>query len=179
MIIRAKLGSTLIILLCAANCYSQISPPTRPVDIKAPVNQGGLVFMFKGATIDMLPQSTVRENIESSGEQNFYITPRSQSDSILAPSNPVLVFNRAYGSYGYITGEITFKFKGDANPMAFPAAQYSGFKRVGNLSVFSIQAQSLPDFASYMEQLALRDDLEWFEPVTRYVEIGVNRKGAQ
>ncbi len=118
--------------------------------------------------IEIIEGKTVKVEIASSGDARFDVRERSQYETVLSASRPTLIFNRDYGSYGYITGEIAFKFRNSSDAVNFPEWEFPGVKKLGRLEIYTVQARSTDEFAAYVRKLSARNDLAWVEPAVTY-----------
>lgn len=146
---------------------SQITlTPRTPVEIKNPQQ----VLEVQGAAIEVFPERRVTVQSFTSGREVMRETAQTADSAPLDESDGVLVYNHAYQAYGYATGEISFKFKAGKSPASpLPAAQYPGFRRLGNLNAYVIYARNPVEFIELYRRLEERSDIEWVVPYIEYV----------
>lgn len=146
---------------------SQIAPaPLTTVEIKNPQQ----VVEVQGAAIEVFPERRVTVQSFASGREVMRETTKTSGSAPLDDANLVLVYNHAYQAYGYATGEISFKFKSGKTPaLPLPAAQYPGFRRLGNLDAYVVYARNPVEFIDLYRRLGERTDTEWVVPYIEYM----------
>ena len=135
--------------------------------VPPPVGEKSETVPIKGSTVEVLKMKRVGRIYLPSGEVAYKVDTRTSEK--LSAREPVLVFNHGLGQYGLVTGEIAIKFRSRQDASHFPATEYSGFSKVGNLDIYTIQASSPDDFVGFLKKLSLRKDLSWVEPTIEYV----------
>ena len=133
------------------------------------LNADAKVVIIKKTRVEIIKDKVVQTEVSASGDQTYEVISRAESGSSLSAKNPTLIFNHDYGSYGLVTGEIVFKFKDREAVSKFPAQDFVGFRRLGNLDVYAIQASSPDEFILFISILGARDDVLWIEPTIRYI----------
>jgi len=158
---------TLLAISASPSAVSQItSTPRTPVQIKNPQQ----VVEVQGAAIEVFPERRVTVQSFASGREVMRETAQTEGSAPLDESDGVLVYNHAYQAYGYATGEISFKFKTGKTPASpLPAAQYPGFRRLGNLNAYVVYARTPVEFIELYRRLQERADVEWVVPHIEYV----------
>lgn len=149
---------------CAASTEAQIAPPVRAT--RAVVDPS-MLFEERGQKLEIYPAlRATPEAAAGVGMQHRIV----QADAS-APMNPRslgVVFNHALQVQGFLTGEITFKPKGEVAPADLDAASYPGFKKITNPNVYEVVAASPKQFVALLNRLKARSDLEWVEAVVVY-----------
>jgi hypothetical protein len=128
-----------------------------------------MVATIAGTRVELIKDKSVDIEIIGPGQASHTVEPGLQRGEMLSARNPTLVYNHDYGSYGYITGEIIFKFRDQESAEDFPEGEFNGFRRVGSLNIFSVQATSPEAFMTYLTALKRRKDLIWVDPISVYV----------
>ena len=126
---------------------------------------------IKGSSVVLFKDRRVSYRESASGATAYDVVARTVEK--LSARDPLLVFNRGLGQYGLVTGEIVIKFRTRESASEFPVSEFYGFKKLGNLDMYIVQASSPDEFAIYFKKLSLRKDLLWVEPTIRYVS-GLN-----
>lgn len=157
----------LLIISASPWAASQITlTPRTPVEIKNPQQ----VVQVQGAAIEVFPERRVTVQSLASGREVMRETVQTAGSAPLDESDGVLIYNHAYQAYGYATGEISFKFKAGKTPASpLPAAQYPGFRRLGNLNAYVVYARNPVEFIELYRRLEERSDIEWVVPYIEYV----------
>ena len=157
--------SVILIFLLIPEVFAQVSFPTR---VAAIIQNPRNVIDFQNASIEVFPQRRVSVESAEVGKQVIRESVSSATAS-LADLDGVLVFNYAYQAYGYATGQISFKFKtGRAPTMPLPEATFSGFRKLGNLDVYEVNAKNPAEFLDLYRLIQARTDVEWVVPDIRY-----------
>jgi len=161
----ARFPIILIIFLLMPKLFAQVSFPKRAaVNVQNPHN----VIEFQNASIEVFPQRSVSVEPAEVGKQVIRESASSATAS-LADLDGVLVFNYAYQAYGYATGQISFKFKTGRTPtMPLPETTFPGFRKLGNLDVYEVNARNPTEFLALFRLLQARADIEWVVPDIRY-----------
>jgi hypothetical protein len=155
----------ILITSLSLTATAQIRPPARQV--VAVVNPD-MVIEDRGAKLEIYPER--RLDLLKSSEGMAVMQERSTRATSTTPfsGRPALAFNHAYQQYGYVTGEVTFKFKsGVSRPSLSSVAP--GARKVGNLDMFVVVATSPTELVALVERLKARTDLQWVEPTVKYI----------
>ncbi len=166
---KANVFCLLMGLFFGAQCISQELSIEKMPRLSRAISPDATIVQLRKTRVEIIKDRSVELSVTSSGATAYRVAPRSSATAILSETSPVLVFNHDYGSYGYITGEIVFKFKSRELALGFPHTEFSKFRKLGNLDVYVIQASSPDEFVSFVEKLTSRRDIAWIEPTINYV----------
>jgi hypothetical protein len=160
---------SIAVLIASPPSQSQgLTREKMPAALKRSVENESLVWRAGGMRLEVLGNRRIDIEHLASGEQAVVVT-RDSTNTALSPSSPALIFNHGYGQYGFITGEIAFKFRHPESVAGFPKQEFGGLARVGSLDVYTVQSNSPSQFILYMRKLSARQDVLWIEPFVEYV----------
>lgn len=161
-----RFSIALVLFLSIPVLMAQVSFSVRAAAvIQNPQN----VIEFQNARIEVFPQRLVSVQSLEVGQQVMRESASGATAS-LTELDGVLVFNHAYQAYGYATGQLSFKFKtGRAPALPLPKAVFPGFRKLGNLAVYEVNARNPLEFLELYRSIQSRTDIEWVVPDIRYV----------
>ena len=154
-----------LIAIFAMEGAAQISPPIR--EVRA-ITDAKMVIESGWTKIEVFPAQRVGLTTNSSGIR-VMTEQRTASSSRVLAREPVLVFNHAYQQFGYATGEIAFKFKGD-KPLSTVKSIVPGAEAVGT-QFYVVNVQTPAAILGVTNQLKARSDIDWVIPTVRYLPL--------
>lgn len=155
----------MLISLCVIEGVAQISPPKREL---RPITDANMVIESGWTKIEVFPTRRVDITTNSSGIR--VMTGKSTSSTArVSIREPVLIFNHAYQQFGYATGEIAFKFKGDMLVSTVNSI-VPGAEAVGN-QFYVVNVQTPEAILRVTSQLKARSDIDWVIPTVRYLPL--------
>lgn len=151
---------------CAVSTEAQMVPPARATHA---VVDPAMVFEDRGQKLELYAGQ--RATPETAGGEVQHRIVRADAAAPIGPRSLGVVYNHALQLRGFLTGEITFKPKGDGLPAGFDAANWPGLAKVTNPNIYEVVATSPKVFLILFERLKARGDLEWVEAVVVYGSI--------
>jgi hypothetical protein len=148
---------------CAASTEAQIVPPVHSTQA---IVDPAMIFEDRGQKLELYP--ALRATPETAGGAVQHRIVRAEANAPIGPRNLGVLFNHTLQARGFLTGEITFKPKGDGPPVGFDPATYPGLAKVTNPNIYEVVATSPKAFMLLFNHLKARSDLEWVEAVVIY-----------
>jgi hypothetical protein len=127
-----------------------------------------MVLDVRGASLEVLPKVRAQAAGTQSGKAARMVA--SVPASKFSAGSRGVVFNHAMQSYGVLTGEITFKMKGDlkAEDAGLSPLEYPGLAKLTNPNIYVVVANSPTDYVTLFKGLKARTDVEWVEAIVDY-----------
>ena len=157
---------TFALLGCAMPIDAQIVPAVRAKP--AAVVDSAMVFEDRGQQLEIYPALRASPAVKPGTPGVEHQVSSVGEGTPIGPHSLSVIFNHALQVRGYLTGEITFKPKGEGLPAGFDAAGYPGLAKIVNPNIYVVLAASPKEFLSLLTRLKARNDLEWVEAVVIY-----------
>ncbi len=157
---------TIALLGCTLPIDAQIVPMARAKP--AAVGDSAMVFEDRGQQLEIYPTLRATPAVKPGTPGVEHRLSSANESAPIGPRNLGVVLNHALQVRGYLTGEITFKPKGDGLPAGFDAASYPGLAKITNPNIYVVLASSPKEFLALFNRLKSRGDLEWVEAVVIY-----------
>lgn len=153
------------LLGCAMPIDAQIVSQVRA---KQAVVDSTMVFEDRGQQFELYPTLRATPAVVAGKAGSQHQLSAAGKGAPIGPRHLGVVFNHALQIQGFLTGEITFKPKGDGPPVGFDAASYPGLAKLTNPNTYVAVASSPAEFLALFNRLKSREDLEWVEAIVIY-----------
>ena len=160
----------LFLSILSAVAYAQVIPTPSSASKAAvrAVKDPAMVIQPGRARIEIFPTQRIEMMTDRAGTR-VMAEKAAIAGARLTADQPVLVFNHAYQQFGYATGEIAFKFKGDKSLSSVKSFVPSA-EAVGN-QFYVVNVQTPAAILSVTNQLKARSDIDWVIPTVKYLPL--------
>ena len=133
-----------------------------------PVVDPTMIVEDRGQKLEIFPTVRASPELASNGRTVLQRLSAADVATVLGPRSLGVVYNHTLGAQGFVTGEITFKPRGDALPADMTPDAHPGLVKVVNPNVYEVVARTPAELMSLLTALKARTDLEWVELFVHY-----------
>lgn len=151
--------------LLAAPSFAQLPVPSQTSQL---VRDPTMVVDDRGQKLEFFSTLRASPELMSGGSRVVHRVKIARADAPFGPESLGVVYNHTIQAQGFLTGEITFKPKGNGLPSDIQSAGYSGLKRIVEPNIYEVVVRTPAELKTVFATLKARHDLEWVEIPINY-----------